>query len=94
MIIVYQQFILPVLLMIDDVFILPNTDVVFCCKKLQTVAFNKHLHSYEVKILSEYVSLYHRSLIDYHPLDLYTLNVNGTPTKFVRMKYDLADAEQ
>ncbi len=52
------------------------------------------MHSYEVIIADEFLSISRSSLVDHHPLDMYTINVNSMPINFVRMKYDLADAEQ
>ncbi|CAB4007939.1 uncharacterized protein LOC110246895 [Paramuricea clavata] len=94
MVVVYQQFIFPEFLMLHNIFMLPNMDVVFSCKKMQTIAFNSRMRSYEVIIADEFLSVSHSSLVDHYPLDIYTINVNNMPTKFVRMKYDLADAEQ
>jgi hypothetical protein len=94
MVVIYQQFIFPEFLMLHNIFMLPNMDVVFSCKKMQTIAFNSRMRSNEVIIADELLSVSHSSLVDHYPLDIYTINVNNMPTKFVRMKYDLADAEQ
>ena len=94
MVVVFQQFIFPEFLKIHKIFIRPNMDVVFCCKKLQTIAYKKRMHCYEMKILNEFVSILHSCLLDHHPLDLYAIDVNRTQRNFLRMKYDLSDAEQ
>jgi hypothetical protein len=52
------------------------------------------MYSYEAAILNAFTSVLHSSLSDHSPLDMYSLNVNGMPKKFVRIKYDMADAEQ
>ena len=94
MVVFYQQLILPEFLIIRDIFMLPNMDVMFCRERLHTISFNRHMHSFEVIILDTFTSVQHSSLADHSPLDLYGVNVNGIPKKFVRMKYDMADAEQ
>ena len=94
MVLLHQQFILPEFLLINHIYILSNMDVVLCCKKLKTVSFNKHMHSYEVVILNTFVSVLNSTLIDHNPLDMYNVNVSSISKKFVRMKYDMGDAEQ
>ena len=44
-VVVYQHCLFPVFLMIEDRFILQNTEVVFCCRKIHTLRFWKHVHS-------------------------------------------------
>ena len=73
---------------------MPNSDVVFCCRKIQTVRFCKHIYSFEVAILNQIVLTYYDDLIDYHSLDVYQITVNGIVRKVIRMRYDLSDAEQ
>ena len=94
MMIVCQQFIHPVFLCIHRIFVLPNMDIVFFSKRVQTIGYNKEMHSYEVVILDEFITTFHNNLLDHHPLDLYSIIVEGVQKDFVRMKYDLADAEE
>lgn len=91
--VVHKQSILPEFILIDDILILPNTDVVFCCKRLHTIRFHKHLYCYEVMFLNEFVTTSYDGLLDHLPLDVYNISVNTTLRKFIRMKYDLSDAE-
>jgi hypothetical protein len=94
MVVVYQQFIFPEFLRLHNIFMLPNMDVVFSCKRMQTIAFTSRMHCYKVIIADELLSISHSSLVDHYPLDMYTININNMPKIFVRMKYDLAYAEQ
>ena len=73
---------------------MPNSDVVFCCRKIQTVRFCKHIYSFEVAILNQIVLTKHDDLIDYHPLDVNQKTINGIVKKVIRMRCDLRDAEQ
>ena len=70
MVVLCQQLILPEFLIIHDIFMLPNMDVMFCCKRLHTISFNRHMHSFEVIILDTFTSVQHSSLADHSPLDL------------------------
>ena len=49
--------------------------------------------SHEVAESSQSGVTNYSSLLDYHALDMYSLNLNGTIKKFVRMRYDMSDAE-
>ena len=93
-VIVHQHCLFPVFLMIEDMLILPNTDVVFCCRKIHTLRFWKHVHSYEVMVLNRIVVINYNDLLDYHPLNVYSVVVHDIVKKFVRMRYDLGDAEE
>ena len=73
---------------------MPSGDVVICCRKLQTLGFLKHLHSYEVVELNQIVLLSYAHLVDYRPLDIYSTKLNGITKKFVTLRYDLSDTEQ
>ena len=58
-----------------------------------TLGFSKHLHCYEVAILNSYVTTNYNELLDYHPLDIYTVKVQQIERKIIRMRYDLGDCE-
>ena len=73
---------------------MPNGDVVICCRKMQTLGYTEHLHSYEVAELNQIVLTSYADLLDYHPLDIYITKLNGVTKKFVTMRYDLSDNEQ
>ena len=61
---------------------------------MHTLKFHKHLYSYEVIVLNEFVVTCHDGLLDHLPLDVYSISVDSTLKKFIRPKYDLSDAEQ
>ena len=88
-----QHLLFPVFLKIQDIFILPNGDIVFHCRKLHTLCFWKHVHTHEVAESSQSVETNYSSLLDHPALDMYSLSLNGTIKKFVRMRYDKSDAE-
>ena len=43
---------------------------------------------------SNHIITNYDELVDYHPLDVYTLNANEVEKHYVRMRYDLADCEK
>ena len=93
--VVYKHFIFPVFLRIEDIFVMPNGDVFFVCTQMRAIQHDRHLHSYEVRLNSSHViTTSYDELVDYHPLDVYTLNVNEGEKHYVRMRYDLADCEK
>ena len=77
----------PELNKIQMILVMPCETVVFICKKYRIIRKVYHLCSYEVAILNEDVILKQDSLCDYHPLDEYTVDFEGLPRKFVRLKY-------
>jgi hypothetical protein len=91
--VVYQHSVLPIFLTIEDIFIMANGDVFFTCRKMHTLRFHKHLHSYEVAIVNNIVTTSYDELLDYHPLDIYAVKTDGIMRKYIRMRYDLADCE-
>ena len=42
----------------------------------------------------DFVTTKYDDLLDYHPLDIYSIRINEIIRKFVRMRYGLADCEQ
>ena len=92
-VVIKQHLLFPEFLKVQDIFIQPNGDIVFHCRKLHTLCFWKQLHSHEVAESSQSVVTNYSSLLDYHALDMYRLSLNGTIKKFVRMRYDMSDAE-
>ena len=92
--VVHQHSLIPFFLMIEDIFIKSNGDIIFSCRKMHSLRFHKHLHSYEVALMNLIVTTKYDDLLDYHPLDIYSIRINEIIRKFVRMRYDLADSEQ
>lgn len=78
--------------MIEDI-VIANGDAFFICKQMHTLKYVKKLHSYEIAILNNIETVKYDDLIDYHPLDVYTINRHGFSRKYVRMRYDLSDCE-
>ncbi len=58
-----------------------------------TLSYRKHLHSYEVALINNFVVINYDELLDYHPLDIYSVRTGGIVRKYIRMRYDLADCE-
>ena len=83
--VVCQHSILPSFLMIEDIVIMANGDVFFICRKMHTLRYNKHLHSYEVALVRNVETTTYDELKDYHPLDIYAIKTDGIARKFVRM---------
>ena len=78
---------MPHFLKLDEIYVLPNKDVIFWCKKVYTIRFSRHLWSYEIMMVNQDVlTSYYEELVDHHPLDCYCLNINGVSKTFVRMK--------
>ena len=44
--------------------------------------------------LNKIILINHTDLLDYHPLNVYSVAVDDIVKKFVRMRYDLGDAEK
>ena len=51
-------------LIIEDIFIIANRDVFFTCKKMHTLSYRKHLHSYEVALINNFVAINYDELLD------------------------------
>ena len=79
--------------MIEDIFITPNGDVFFVCKEIHTSKYCKHLHSYEVALVNNFVTTNFDELLDHHPLDIYQVKTGETTRNHIRMRYDLTDCE-
>ena len=80
-------------MMIEDIVIMVNGDVFFICRKMCTLRYHKHLHSYEVALVRNVETTTYDELKYYHPLDIYTIKTDGIARKFVRIRYDLGDCE-
>lgn len=85
---------LPHFLRIECIFVMPNNDIVFWCKKIHTIGYYRHLWSYEVMFLCDEISTTCAEQADHHPLDCYSLSINGIRKTFVRLRYDLSDLER
>ena len=73
--VVHQHSILPAFLRIEDIFIMANGDTFFACKKMNTLLYSKHLHSYEIASMNNIVTINYDELLDYHPLDIYQVKI-------------------
>ena len=56
---------------IEDLVIMPNSEVVFICRKLHTLRCWIHAHSYEVMVLNQISLTNYTALLDYDPLNVY-----------------------
>jgi len=64
---------LPIFGIIEDIVLFNDTLVIFKCKRTNTVMFDEHVMSYEVKLDNDYTFVYHDALLSYIPNNISVL---------------------
>ncbi len=57
----------------------------FTCEKMHTLSYHKHLYSYEVALINNFAAINYDELVDYHPLDIYSVGTGGIVRTYIRM---------
>jgi len=72
----WYSYILPIFGIIEDIVLFNDNLVIFKCKLTNTIAFDDHVFSYEVKVDDECTFVYHLTLFSYIPNKISVLS-NG-----------------
>ena len=70
-IVLHHHCLFPVFIKIEDFVIMPNSDVVLICRRMHTLRFWIHAHSYEVMVLNQISLTNYTALLDYDLLNVY-----------------------
>jgi len=64
---------LPIFGIIEDIVLFNDTLVIFKCKRINTVIFDNHVFSYEIKLDDKCTFVYHHALLSYIPNNISVL---------------------
>jgi len=74
---------LPTFCIIEQIFLYNNKYVIFKCSKLETILFDEHVYSYEVKVENSYQFVYHHMLPSFIPNNI---NILPDGYKYVTLR--------
>ncbi|CAI6367270.1 unnamed protein product [Macrosiphum euphorbiae] len=78
-----QENELPKFCIIEQIFLYNNKYVIFKCSELETIMFDEHIFSYEVKVENSYQFVYHHMLPSFIPNNI---NILPNGYKYVTLR--------